>query len=165
MTFTNKASFLQSAEVHVCYYFWWIGCASSPADPVLFDNFRPPSPRAGFTYPVCFLTGGKVGLIQASLAVLFMPRKWERANGRACLRFAEKVCFGLCWYSGWPPLLKGPGRRDFTKPTQPGRIWAETRQQPLTPRFTRESKESIYIITIPRHIVLYNLSLCLVMDT
>lgn len=22
-----------------------------------------------------------------------MPRKWDRANGRACPRFAEKVCF------------------------------------------------------------------------
>lgn len=70
-----------------------------------------------------------------------MPRKWGRANGRASLRLASKLCFGLCCYSGWPTLQTGPGRRDFTKPTRPGRIWTGGRRQPLTPQFTRGSKE------------------------
>lgn len=75
-----------------------------------------------------------------------MPRKWDRANGKACPRFAEKVCFGLYWYSGWPRLWTGPGRRDFTKPTQPGRSTTETRQQPLTPQSIRKGKENFHFI-------------------
>lgn len=97
-------------------------------------ELRPRTPR-------CASETGKVGPIQASVAVLFMPRKWGRANRRASLRFAGKLCFGLCCYSGWPTLQTGPGRRDFTKPTRPGRIWTEGRRQLLTPQFTRGSKE------------------------
>lgn len=89
--------------------------------------------------PVRLLNRGKLGSFK--LRWLFMPRKWDRANGRACLRFAGKVCFGLRCCSGWPTVLTGPGRRDFTKPTRPGRIWTESKQQPLTPLFTRESKQ------------------------
>lgn len=40
----------------------------------------------------------------------------------------------------------GPGKRDFTKPIQPGLIWTESRQQRLTPQFTRESKGKRYFI-------------------
>lgn len=87
-----------------------------------------------------------------------MPRKWDRANGKACPRCADKVCSGLCWYSGWPRLLTGPGRRDFTKPTQPGRSRAETRQEPRTPRSIRKGKRSIHFmlcVSVVAHITFF----------
>lgn len=40
--------------------------------------------------------------------------------------------------------MTGPGRRDFTKPTQPGR----SKQQPLTPQSTRKGKKRIYFVLL-----------------
>lgn len=83
-----------------------------------------------------------------------MPRKWDRTNERACPRFAGKVCFGQCWYSGWARWLTGPGRRDFTKPIQSGRSWTETRQQPPTAQSTRKGEESTHSCHIAHRILI-----------